>query len=741
MADATPREPLAPDLATRVTEFARACKAAARAFSMYPDGHQAVRSSVTRLVGSIGKATESGALTLTVLNGRLVVNGAEPERPDQALGELATLLHGHLVGELVVEAPGDTDSWQAFLKLLARPAEEVRGEGGIAKVFTGTGIGIRELDYSEILKERAGGPAASLDSLVSSLLEAGDGSGDGPGDAALEALVEAAGDADQLRELASLLNSRTAEVEPAQQAETVLKLLRGLVKSFEGKPRDEILQTLQRMTPMMGELSADAMTEMLEQWKAASSIEGSVNIVEATVGQMGDDDVARFVAGSVEAESGSTERLAQAFQALVPEGERRKQVLAVAEQHTADSELGQSESFPALWNNVERMLTSYSDEPYVSTDYARELSAAGRKAVEVDQISDDPPERMQAWLDTVADDQLQEMDFQLLLDLLNLEPDSLRWRDIANIIGSQIETLLQEGQFPGVRRLLGPIADVAEATDHEEITPQAKDLIGRLASGRAVKRGFKHVRAPDDDAFDDLKQICARLGSAVIPAVAEALAGEDDAKGRRRLRGILTDFGDQAIASMHELMQSPSPEVRRTAMLLLRELGGAEALDAIEPMLTDSDPKIRRQALRSMLVINKDRAHGRLLELVTSNDAACVALTDELGSVRDDRAAPLCGLLVGRLDHRTHTELYLSAVEALGRLGDPDQVAPLKAALYRGEWWAPVRTRTLRTAAAEALRKIGVSAAAAILREAANEGPRRVRAVARRAHARLESGQ
>ena len=503
MADATPREPLAPDLATRVSEFARACKAAARAFSMYPDGHQAVRSSVTRLVGSIGEATESGALTLTVLNGRLVVNGAEPDRPDQALGELATLLHGHLVGELVVEAPGDTDSWQAFLKLLARPAEEVRGEGGIAKVFTGTGIGIRELDYSEILKERAGGPAASLDSLVSSLLKAGDG----PGDAALEALVEAAGNADQLRELASLLNSRTAEVEPAQQAETVLKLLRGLVKSFEGKPRDEILQTLQRMTPMMGELSADAMTEILEQWEVASSIEGGVNTVEATVGQMGDDDVARFVAGSVEAESGSTERLAQAFQALVPEGERRKQVLAMAEQHTADSELGQSESFPALWNNVERMLTSYSDEPYVSTDYARELSAAGRKAVEVDRISDDPPERMQAWLDTVADDQLQEMDFQLLLDLLNLEPDGLRWRDIANIIGSQIETLLQEGQFPGVRRLLGPIADMAEATDHEEITPQAKDLIERLAGGRAVKRGFKHVRAPDDYGLDLLAMV------------------------------------------------------------------------------------------------------------------------------------------------------------------------------------------------------------------------------------------
>ncbi len=738
MADPTPRAPLAPDLAARVTELARACKAAARAFSMYPDGHPAVRSSLMRLVGSIGQATESGPLTLRVLNDRLVVNGAEPERPDQALGELATLLYGHLVGELVVEAPGDADSWQVFLKLLARPAEEVRGDGGIAQAFTGTGIGIKELDYADILKERAGGPATSLDSLVRSLLE---GDGDGPGDAALEALVAAAEDEDQLRELASLLKSGTDEAGPAAQADTILKLLRGLVKHLEGKPRDEILQTLERMTPMVGELSADAMAELLGQWQADSSIEGGVNVVEATIGQMGDDDVARFVAGSVEAEGGSTERLAQAFQALVPEGERRKHVLAIAEQHTADSELGQAASFPELWGNVEQMLTTYSDEPYVSTAYARELSASRRQAVEVDETSDDPPERVQAWLDTVADTQLQEMDFQLLLDLLHLEPDGPRWRDVANIVSGLIDTLLREGGFSHARRLLDPIMQMAGAADGGDIRPQAQELLDRLAGGRAFKRGLTQAGKADEAAFDDLSQMCVRLGAAVIPSVAEALAGEQDAKGRKRLRGVLMDFGDEAIASMHELMQSPSPDVRRTALLLLRELGGAEALDAIEPMLTDSDPKLQRQALRSMLVIREDRAHGRLLRLITEDAAAGDALTDELSTVRDDRAAPLCGHLVTQLDHRTHTELYLSAIEALGRLGDPDQVAPLKVALYRSEWWAPVRTKALRVAAAEALRKIGGPAAAAILREAANGGPRGVRAVARRANARLESGR
>ncbi|MAG71712.1 MAG: hypothetical protein CL471_15695 [Acidobacteria bacterium] len=173
-------------------------------------------------------------------------------------------------------------------------------------------------------------------------------------------------------------------------------------------------------------------------------------------------------------------------------------------------------------------------------------------------------------------------------------------------------------------------------------------------------------------------------------------------------------------------------------MLLLRELGGTEALDAIEPMLADRDPKVQRDGIRSMLTINESRAHDLLMDLVAKDETAREALTDELSSVRDERAAPLCGLLVTQIDHRRQTELYLSAIEALGRLGNADQVDVLKAALYRGEWWAPVRTKTLRAAAAESLRKIGAPALEA-LREAASSGPRAVRAVARPAHARLES--
>ena len=83
-----------------------------------------------------------------------------------------------------------------------------------------------------------------------------------------------------------------------------------------------------------------------------------------------------------------------------------------------------------MWQRVEGMLTSYSDEKFVSEQYARELTGARTRAVDVERTSDDPPERIATWLTTVGDAALRTLDHQLLLDLLNIEAEPARWRDI-----------------------------------------------------------------------------------------------------------------------------------------------------------------------------------------------------------------------------------------------------------------------------------------------------------------------
>src|SRR5690606_600771 len=124
---------------------------------------------------------------------------------------------------------------------------------------------------------------------------------------------------------------------------------------------------------------------------------GAGEIVAPVVEQMADEDVASFVSAAVIAERGATARLAHAFQALVPDTDRQRRLLALAEHQVAASPLGAEAAFDELWGRVETMVTSYSDATYVSDDYGRELWSAQTRPVAVEEAGDDPPERVAAW--------------------------------------------------------------------------------------------------------------------------------------------------------------------------------------------------------------------------------------------------------------------------------------------------------------------------------------------------------
>jgi hypothetical protein len=68
-------DPLAPETATRLADFARACKAAARAVTLYPDGHPAIVGALGRLVEAAGRAAAAGPMAITVLPDTLQVDG------------------------------------------------------------------------------------------------------------------------------------------------------------------------------------------------------------------------------------------------------------------------------------------------------------------------------------------------------------------------------------------------------------------------------------------------------------------------------------------------------------------------------------------------------------------------------------------------------------------------------------------------------------------------------------------
>jgi HEAT repeat protein len=379
------------------------------------------------------------------------------------------------------------------------------------------------------------------------------------------------------------------------------------------------------------------------------------------------------------------------------------------------------------------MLASYSDESYVSAEYARELSGAQKQALDVERISDDPSERVQAWIATVADDKIKALDFELLLDLLQVEDDASAWRDTARLVVAEIEKRTQAGEMAGAQKLAFAIVRETGSGGRESLRAAAESATEALASNTLARHIAAHLRKVEDADVDPCSRLCRTIGPRIIGPLAEALIVEENAKAIRRLRDLLFGFGAAGRETVERLKRSPNPTVRRTAIDMLRMFGGQDALADLATMLEDRDPQVQRDAIKAIAQLGNDEAFAVLQKALMSGTQAGNAIPQQLITLKEERAAPLlCYVLKNTIPRGRLIEVHTQVMEALGALGShPESISTLEQALYRGEWWAPTRTAILRRAAALALGRIGSPEAREVLENAKKQGSRGVRNAAK----------
>jgi HEAT repeat protein len=733
--------PLAPQDAARLTEFARAFKAAARAVVLYPGAHPAIAATLGRIVSLTAPGSLPEPMRIGVLANGLLVDGKAPARPDPAIAELASLLHTHLIGELTIHPGGELDAWRAFLLILGRAPDAVRAEGGIARLWTtmaGRHVEIREIDYAELLRERKGGESAAWDQVIAKCLQ---GDAFDLNEETINELLKTAVDSEKMAQLMALLDERAAESgrTVAQRTAALIQLLQGIVQAVSDREPERVEPVLQNLAGAAGRLSPDVLVSFLSLGSPAaqraaseSAAAGAIPaLVNAVTNRMTDSTIAQFIARNALAPGTSIERVAQAFHALVQDVDRRERLIAMAHDDAAASPLGSTKGFEQAWEAVaQRMMTSYSDKPFVSDDYARELSGTRSKAIDIEELQDDPPERLAAWLGTVSTAELRKLDLTLVLDLLRIEPNTERWATLLRPVVALIEDLLLVGDFDAAADLVAALLAHASAGDRRQPVQTA---VGTLVKGPMMRHIVAHLATIDDSQHERVKAMCVSLGDVIIRPLAEALSTEERARPRDRLTTILIAFGASGRREAERLKNSPNPAVRRTAIYLLSEFGGSDALPELTGLLNDHEQQVQREAVRAIMRIGTGPAY-QVLEraLVSGTPQSRDMIMQALTMGRDERATPLFSYILAHVDHRGQlATVYMRAIEALGALRDPGGVPALKLALYRGEWWAPRRTAALRDAAAQALARIGAPEAVAALEEASASGSRGIRTAAR----------
>ena len=733
-------EPLSAETSSKLLDLARACKAAARVVSMYPPTHPAIQDALARITQAGTQAVAEGPFQVTVTPDSLLVGGRALLRPDVAVGELAGMLHAHSVGELNITGALAPAAWHAFLVLLSQSAADIRDEGGIARAWEAAGGGpleVRQIDYAEVLRERAEGDSSDWEDILTAYLQ---GEQTDLDDTLLDALLEIATEPTRMAAFIDNVVERAAGENgwlSKQQAQLskLLQALASYVSASDPSLLDRVLRNLAGSVPRM---TPDVLSSLLNepQSTGADGQPEGIDLAGELVARVDQDLIAKFVAAAVARDRHATARLAQAFQALVPDDSQRGRVLDLAAEAASQGPLGKEPRFDELWQQASEMLSSYTDEMYISQDYAADLSRARTVAVEMDRIGDDPPERVAAWVATVSDEQVRRLDQQVLGDLLVVETRRDEWRKVHSLALARIEQLVLVGDLAPAQELLDTLLRVSRNTASEFATV-AQGGVAQLAAGEVMTHVLLFIRQADEGELPRATRFCLSLGKSVVGKLVDAILIEDGARTIRRLREVLMSFGSAAKARVAELCSSPNPAVRRTAVELVRAVGGADTLPLLVKLLDDEEPQVQRDALRAIVQMGTDNGFAALRDALTGGTPRTrEMIASSLGTLRDERAAPLFAFIIRQGQYRGASEkIYVTCIELLGglRVSSELVLGALKDAATRGEWWAPFRTRRLRAAAVRALATIGSPDASDVLQGLAAAGPSGTQRAARAA--------
>src|SRR5688572_7819995 len=378
-----PTEPLSPEVAARLTEFAKACKAATRIVSMYPPTHPAIQAALARISEASKQATYNGPFPITVLPETLVIGGRGMPKPEQSVNELAVLLHQQLIIEMTLMDRLDNDAWHAFLTLLAKSPEDARALGGVAKAWEQTGnkaIALKEIDYAEVLRERAGGgeSAATWDRILTLLRDdkekekKDEGGGGGAGDGgSMQDMMALADSPEKLAQFAQKLQDagKAGGEDSIQQRKSLLELMHGLANYAAERKPDELNSVLDKMAGAAAQMPADMLLTLITD--PAPGGGARMDLAKEMQSRLTDEMISKFLVDNIVKDHGANARLATAFQTLVPDPGKQQEILNAAMQQAAEAFKDDPQQFEGIWQKSTEMLMHYSDAKYVSDSYAQ----------------------------------------------------------------------------------------------------------------------------------------------------------------------------------------------------------------------------------------------------------------------------------------------------------------------------------------------------------------------------------
>jgi hypothetical protein len=724
---------LAPDLVNGVTALARALVAATRNWNLYPPDHPAVRTSFERLSEAIQNATNDTVFSVGITADNLMIESvAVPENP-QVL-EAARLLHDRDLLRLTFCGRVPADAVAKLLRMLVLDRAALCARGGPEGVWREDGdvsIALEQIDYVRVLEDKEAHATRTQDDVWKSIVQSIVTGQKTMDEVAQQRLLNIAGDVEEIGELAhAVMESKcTPDGAPmiTTQAATVLAAFRHLATIVSVKAADRRDETMRNLAAAASTLDPHVVMEMLQSEDEPAD---ATHVVRGMTGAFDDTKVAQLLATALASEGQASGRLAQIFDTISPDAERKKRVMTMTRTMLSETTFGQSKQFKAIWNLMEELLISYNDKPFVSAPYRAQLDGAGTRGDHV--ALKDLSEEMPGWADSLGQQNVRKLSVVLIIDLLTLERDATRAAEIADDMTGLAEDLLMAGDYAEAR-------DVAAALNNASnnarfVSPgTCREALYRLATSAAVHEAVAALGEMDDEHLALFTEICRLAGVQVVEALGMTLRIQERTAARVRASDIIVGFGAPAVLRLAPFVDDERLFVQCHTAEVLGRIAAPEAVPLLQPLLRRNDAKVTRAAISALANIN-DPAAARAIHTVlrsATGDQRRVVI-EALVAERDARVVPMLVRILDESEPLGKDHLVvLDTLTALKIVHTDTAVRPIARVAMRRRWFARSRNRALKNTAVDALASIGTDESRKELVRAASEGDRLLRKLAK----------
>ncbi|MFQ5457530.1 MAG: HEAT repeat domain-containing protein, partial [Myxococcota bacterium] len=259
------------------------------------------------------------------------------------------------------------------------------------------------------------------------------------------------------------------------------------------------------------------------------------------------------------------------------------------------------------------------------------------------------------------------------------------------------------------------------------IVPHALWAIREIASPKAIDFLIERLMAPRSATAPRVLDLLSQIGSGAIPQLIDHLAAAKSIRARRILSTAISSFGDAAVPHLLNALNDQRWFVIRNTVTILGEIGNPETISSLEPLASNPDRRIAKEALRALGQIRSPESR-KILErfLVHARGELQLLAAFALGVLRDPGAVPtLCAMLPRRVIF-TRFEIQREVIKALAKIGSPAAVPTLGRLLRRRSVLARERNEVLRTVAAQALARLNTEEARVLLMAGIGKGNRTV---------------